>query len=231
MCSCRGPQVGSLETGRFGRSDELAAAGLRDGLLDPRRADLCCDAVRDGSSGRGHGDMADPLDVGVRKRREVDRDVPRLRKAGVAPGDGHRQMHAGGQGVGEAVQEERSDVADHRLLAGPEPERDELVVLRRRGAGEAVHTAKLAAHPASVGAVAQELRRDVMGTRVGGGEEACASASGLHESHPVGRVVVGGRMHGSQFIKYGFINCKVGDEGVAPGNAAGSGSEPPFRAA
>lgn len=87
-----------------------------------------------------------------------------------APGRWHREMHASGQGVGETVQEERGDMAEHGVRARPEPECDELVVLGRRGAREAIDTAKLAADPAGVGAVAQDLWRDVMGSGLGGGD-------------------------------------------------------------
>ena len=59
-----------------------------------------------------------------------------LREAGVEPGRWHREMCVSGQGVGEAVQEERGDMAEPRRFARPEPLRDELVVLGRESLGE-----------------------------------------------------------------------------------------------
>lgn len=87
----------------------------------------------------------------------MQHDISGHAKAPTTPGFWQREVDAGWQHIGEAVERERGLVRHHTAQLGPQPCGDELLVLACREMNEAVDTAAYADGLARVEVVHEEL--------------------------------------------------------------------------
>src|SRR6266446_8812469 len=209
MCaaSCTEPGSNSpFDCGGLRSADHAARERLADGGGEEVRRDVVFCAVGERSRRRSDRDGADPRPVALRYVGVVQHDTVWNLKSAPPPLCRDRQVRSRRQYVGELVEHERGLVREDPCSVGPEPERDQVLLLTRREMLEPVHSPPDANDLAAVEVLHQQLRRVSRVESLLRREVALLRKRSLVEAVPV-RSRLSTRAH-ARILTCGLVCCK-----------------------
>ncbi len=131
---------------------------LLERLPEQSRWEMRLRAVEQGPPRAGHRNRAHPNPVRLGNVRVVSNDSPGKAKPTRPPCQGYRQADLGRKYVGKSLEGQSRVVAEDPPALGPEPDRDQILVLPGRKVDQPIDSAPDAHHPLLLPMVREELR-------------------------------------------------------------------------